>query len=57
MNTGILHINLKKRALFSGSERNVRKWMILFEPGIYRTLHTIICSSHAINPTHLIIGG
>ena len=58
MNTGILYINLKKIGhYFLVVKRNVRKWMVLFEPGIYRTLHTVSCSSHAINPTYLIIGG
>ena len=58
MNTGILYINLVKIGpCFLVVKRNVRKWMVLFEHGIYRTLHTISCSLHAINPIYLIIGG
>ena len=58
MNTGILYINLVKIGpCFLVVKRNVRKWMVLFEHAIYRTLHTISCSLHAINPTYLIIGG
>ena len=34
--------------------RDVRKWIVLFEHCIYRSKHTSSCSS---NPTYLIIGG
>jgi len=58
MNTAILHANLKDfgRCLLVVKIK-YQKLIVLSEHAIYRTKHTIGCSSQAINHTWLIIGG
>jgi len=58
MNTAILPANLKEigRCLLVVKVK-YRKLIVLSEYGIYRTKHTIGCSSQGINHAWLIIGG
>ena len=57
MNTAILPASLKEIGRYLLVVKiKCRKLIVLSERGIYRTKHTIGCSSQAINHAWLIIG-